>query len=445
MLKNYLKIALKVLKRNRFYTFVSLFGISFTLMVLMLSTAFIDNELGANRPLSNKDRILVVSGMGMKKWQRETNTTIDTIYRNDSTILDTTIIETPIVGNSQSSSSSQLGYDFCKEHILPMQSPEMISLFVPQRQIEVYPNNARLELSTCMVDANYWKIFDFDFVEGQPFGESSIENQSHHTVLTEEAAGKYFGAQDSYLNRELVWGHDVYKIVGIIKEPNTSSFVVQGDAFMPVTNLPDHALNYGYGYFGGCNVALLAKDGASGESMTAELKQIENNTEMKDGFDILYLWEKDITDLYAWPIIGSQDTRSGNKFLMILFGVLILFLIIPTFNLINLNITRILERSSEIGVRKAFGARTDHLLIQFLFENIVLTFLGGLLGLVFTFFAMRWFNKAQILEGTHLEFNSTVFGISLLITLFFGICSGLFPAWKMAGKEIAVAIKNSRI
>ena len=57
---------------------------------------------------------------------------------------------------------------------------------------------------------------------------------------------------------------------------------------------------------------------------------------------------------------------------------------LPAINLINLNLSRILERASEIGVRRAFGARRGTLLGQFLVENIVLTFVGGILGLFFS-------------------------------------------------------------
>src|SRR5690606_10168764 len=254
MLKNYFKIAVKVLMRNRFYTLVSLFGISFTLMVLMLATAFMNNELGANAPLSKKDRILVVPIIRMKKWQRETITTVDTIYRHDSIILDTTLTENIIEGDYSQSSSSSLGYDFCKEHMLTMNSPEMVSIFSHEIQIEVYPNDVRMELTVNMVDANYWRIFDFEFIEGRSFEETAVENQSRVIVLTEKAAREYFGLQDSYLGLEMVRGHELFEVIGVIREPNTSTSVVRADVFMPHSLTPPQYLNYDFGYFGGCDV-----------------------------------------------------------------------------------------------------------------------------------------------------------------------------------------------
>ena len=73
MLMNYWKIALKVLGRRKFFTFISLFGISFTLMVLMVVSAFLDNALAPGAPETRLDRTLHVARMKMSgdhySWQ----------------------------------------------------------------------------------------------------------------------------------------------------------------------------------------------------------------------------------------------------------------------------------------------------------------------------------------------------------------------------------------
>jgi putative ABC transport system permease protein len=70
MLKNYFKIALAVLKRRKFFTFISLFGISFTLTILMVATAFLDKLLSAGYPDYKRDRSLYVSMMELKIQKR---------------------------------------------------------------------------------------------------------------------------------------------------------------------------------------------------------------------------------------------------------------------------------------------------------------------------------------------------------------------------------------
>ncbi|HLU93060.1 MAG TPA: FtsX-like permease family protein [Membranihabitans sp.] len=445
MLTNYLKIALKTFSRNRFYTLVSLFGISFTLMVLMLATAFMDNEWGTNPPLSNKDKLLIIPHMDMRTWKRESSVHLDTIYLRDSMIVDTTVTEVPIPGVQENFASANMSYNFLKDHISTMKSPEIVSIYAPQIPTEVFPQEIRMALSVNMVDENYWKIFDFDFMEGYPHDKTAIDNQSRLIVLTDHTALQYFGSRESYLGLEVVRGHEIYEVIGVVRTPNSSSPAVRADAFLPITLMPPHSLKYEFGYFGGCHAALRAPDKLSREAMTRELRQIEQNMEMVDGFDVMNFWEKSIADLYAWPVLGGNNERLGKTLVWIVFGTLGLFVLIPIFNLINLNITRILERSSEIGVRKAFGAHTGHLLFQFVYENVLLTLAGGALGFIFSILVMRWFNQIEILGGTMLEFNIKIFLKSLAITILFGILSGLLPAWKMARKEIATTLKFNRI
>ena len=66
MLKNYFKIAIAVLKRRKFFTFISLFGISFTLTILIVITAFVDNIASANYPEVNRDRSLYINKLRQK-------------------------------------------------------------------------------------------------------------------------------------------------------------------------------------------------------------------------------------------------------------------------------------------------------------------------------------------------------------------------------------------
>ena len=89
----------------------------------------------------------------------------------------------------------------------------------------------------------------------------------------------------------------------------------------------------------------------------------------------------------------------------------VLFALIPTVNLVNINISRIMERASEIGVRKAFGAPARTLVGQFLVENVLLTIIGGLIGLVMSFFVIRALNVSGILR--YAEFGDQSPGLRL--------------------------------
>jgi putative ABC transport system permease protein len=100
------------------------------------------------------------------------------------------------------------------------------------------------------------------------------------------------------------------------------------------------------------------------------------------------------------PFIGdSRDPREqGWKLRLLLGGLALMFMLLPAVNLININVSRIMERASEIGVRKAFGASARTLVGQFIVENIVLTLVGGVLGLVLSFFVLRALNASGFIQ-----------------------------------------------
>lgn len=447
MIKNYFKIAIKVLKRNKLYTFISLFGISFTLMVLMLTSAVLENELGANPPLSKKDRILFVPSLLAEGFARERVVTYDTTEVNGELKIDSVVGQKIVDGNVTRSASSGIGYKVYKDKISKMRTTDLSSVFIDYAPLDVFPDGRKLALNGNMTDANYWKIFDFRFVEGGPYNEEAVSNQANVIVMRESVAEKYFGKQASYLGRELVWGlNGPFKVIGVVKDVNTSNRTVRADFFVPITWSAPSMLNYSEStYFGACVVALLAKKASGVRSMEEELRTIESSLETYDNFDRFRLLEKDTADIYAWNFSGDQRTRDGKSFLMTIIGALAFFLLIPVLNLVNLNVTRIFERSSEIGVRKAFGAKTTDLLIQFLFENLIITFIGGVLGVGLTLLLINVLNKAEVFGSSRVSFNFSLLIICLVITFVFGLLSGFLPAWRISRTPVAGALKSGNL
>jgi putative ABC transport system permease protein len=138
---------------------------------------------------------------------------------------------------------------------------------------------------------------------------------------------------------------------------------------------------------------------------------------------------------------GRED-QSGVALVLTIIGVFVfIFMLLPTLNLVNINITRIMERSSEIGVRKAFGASSRTLVYQFIVENIILTLLGGLIGVILTFIAIEVLNSAHLIANLELSINFMVLFIGLLVCLIFGLLSGVYPAWRMSKLNVVTALK----
>jgi putative ABC transport system permease protein len=120
-----------------------------------------------------------------------------------------------------------------------------------------------------------------------------------------------------------------------------------------------------------------------------------------------------------------------------------LFALLPAVNLVNLNTSRIMERASEIGVRKAFGARSRSLVGQFIVENLVLTLTGGALGFVLSWGCLVGLNASGLIPYAQFTMNLRVFVYGLGLAVFFGLLSGVYPAWRMSRLHPVAALKGA--
>ena len=443
MFRNYFKLAIKVLGRHKFFTFISLFGISFTLMILMLITSFMDAELGSHPPMSKMDRMVFLSQISKLLVVTDTSRQVDTVMMDGRPVYDTTIT---FNDRTRSTSRSSASYTFLDRHMRDVQGAEQTSIYSPNHTFDLFVRSRKLTLNVLYSDHHFWSIFDFKFAEGRPYQKSQVDNQAQVAVMTGRAAEQYFGKGEPALGQDLQLGERKFKVVGVLKDAESSKRYLDSEVFLPLTNLSNRQLT-NPDLLGSFEAVFCSRKPALRQDIKkdiirrAALVQMPNPEE----YNTLELTPMTFLERYSRSMIYNEDPqKSVRQVLWVLTGLLLLFVLLPTLNLINLNISRILERSSEIGVRKAFGAHSSTILFQFVFENVVLTFLGGFIGFVLAVVLLKVINDSNVFPDMILQFNLPVFFYSLLICLVFGILSGLIPAYRMSRVHIVNALKQNQ-
>jgi putative ABC transport system permease protein len=145
----------------------------------------------------------------------------------------------------------------------------------------------------------------------------------------------------------------------------------------------------------------------------------------------------------SYGLLDLDDGETAPRRLILLTGLAMLaFMALPAINLVNINLSRIYERSGEIGVRKAFGAANSDLVVQFVIENVVLCLIGGLIGLAVAFAVLYLATLFPLTHFVTFQLNWRIFLSALALATFFGILSGVWPAWKMARLHPVNALKG---
>jgi len=446
MIINYIKLAFRGMGRRKFFTFISLFGISFTLGILMVILSFLNSEMGSNAPLSSKDDFVLITHMTMKKTYYDTLTIIDTLNVKGIAVYDTTY-EYKETGTGMSQSS--LSHNVAENYIKDFPSAEIICEMVEGGVSNVYKDGIKIRLSTMYTDQFYWDAFDHTILEGRTFNENDIKIAAPVIVISSKTGEDYFGRSENLVDEDIIIEEKKYRIIGVYKHVGKFVPIVSPDVILPYSSFQSN--NKPHFYMGRSRILVKKRSDVSVDQMKAEINEVCNvipldHPDNSYNYNVLKLTPKTYNEMFAQNIYYDQDpVKSYNYAWYIVFGLLSFFIILPTLNLINLNVSRIMDRSAEIGVRKAFGAHKGNLVFQFIIENIVQTVIGGLLGLLLAVVIINILNNGGYLGQAKLQLYPKFFIYSFIATLIFGILSGLIPAIKMSNLQIVNALKDKKL
>jgi putative ABC transport system permease protein len=413
MLNNYIKVALKVLARRKFFTFISLFGISFTLLFLMVATAMFDNLFAPRAPESKFDRVLGVYRIGLH--------------------------------GEHFNATGNPGDRFVIEYVLGLPGAEATSVFTGQSALSMYHLNRKIETHLRRTDSAYWQILDFDFVEGGPLTESDNANASFVAVITDDMRTKLYGRGSTALGKTFEVDGQRFRVIGVVPAVPITREVAFSEIWVPIGTMKTR--DYERQMMGSFGGIVLARSRGDFDALRREFEQRTSRFVFEDkNFNRLSAGLDTRFQFAARATLGSQF--KGNRTLVfrgILGALALLFMLLPTMNLVSINLSRIMERASEIGVRKAFGASSRALIGQFIVENVVLTMIGGLIGFVLSVAVLSALSRMELIPYAIFDVNLRIFFYGLLIAVFFGLLSGVYPAWRMSRIQAVNALRGGAL
>ena len=324
------------------------------------------------------------------------------------------------------------------------------------------------------VEPSFFKFYDYEFKAGAPFTQADFDSRLTVAAISDKVAARLFASPEEAIGKQISIDHVNYRIAGVFREGSALCVDSYGEVFIPysIRYQGYHQDEWPEQLIGMLKVMVKVKPGKK-EAFRKEITDICRRINLKDttasrfyinslkthGEHVLSDSEDYASDDSEYQIAGTRPWLSiwGP----ILTGLLVV-LVIPALNISGLISSRMDRMSSEIGIRRSFGATKSRMMRMITSENLVLTLAGGLIGLA-TAWIIATSTGGMLLQFTPLEyivepkfgentsfvtgemaFSPIIFLLILSLCLILNTISAWIPARKAMRRQITESINTKR-
>ena len=422
MLKNYFKIFLKVASQSKLFTFLSLFGISLTIMFVMIFSMTISKITKGSGPEKDLNEIVFCQRVKTK--------------------------ETHKGKKSEGYSIASVSKRLCEDHLKKVKTADKVSMYSGPNPWEfIFNGNYQKKLQN-HTDAEYWKVFNYKFLQGRPYNAEEVTNGANLAVITKSLKELLFGNEENVLGKTIKYTSMNLVVTGVVEDPPKTDQNAIGDLYFPYTIMKGDDFD---DYIGGYKVAFKSSP-KKFKLIRNEVQDMVSRIDAADTSRAIFL-SGPYTQIEKMMVgYGDPEDYSKGTSLLKYLMMALAFILLPAINLMALNFARIHERGEEIAVRKSFGAASRVLRGQFLFENILMTLAGGLIGIILSYIVVALLGNSLSLSIDFMNnvplsfsFSFTVFAGALIACLIFGLLSGFLPAVRLSKMKPAVYLKGGEL
>jgi len=274
------------------------------------------------------------------------------------------------------------------------------------------------------VSPSYLSIRDWTFSKGGPFTQADMDSVALVALLGQSVVDEIFDPGEEPLGAIIRIRNVPLRVIGVLSPKGQSTYGQDQDdvVFIPFTTAERKV--FGTLFLGSVGGLYAATDRA--EDMPEAVEQIR---EVMRSRHRLQADQPDDFTIRTQVELGKVQEGTSQTLTVMLMAIASVSLLVGGIGIMNILLVSVTERTREIGVRMAVGAKRAHILIQFLIEAMTLSVVGGCIGILFGVLSAR---LTTVIAGWPTIISSdtvaTAFGFSVAVGLFFG----LYPANKAA-------------
>jgi putative ABC transport system permease protein len=413
-IRHYILIGLRNFTRNKNTSLINIIGLASGMACMLLSFLWINDELKIERFHEKADRLYEV--MKNIHFDDQIETDNYTPYPLASSLKD----EMPEVTLAVSF------YDFSGED---------------------YPNGVlsndsnQLLLRPAVISEDFFKVFSYEVITGNR-GEPALGKRD--ILLSEKTALQFFKTTEEAVGAIFKWKHSVFlgtfQVAGVFKDAPENS-TMQFDVIFSFDVLQDvkEDLNEWYSSTGQ-TFLVLADDTDIDQFNEKIMNHLSTRHTLTKNIG---LFVRKFSDryLYGKYLNGVQD--GGRVFYVKIFSVIgICVMLIACINFMNLTTAQASQRIKDVGIMKTLGSGRKILIVQFVGEALILTFISLVVGLVVVWLALPQFNEIVGKQISLLQVGTREILIIMLLTLIAGLLSGSYPAFYLTRLTPTVAMRG---
>jgi len=411
MVKSYLKIAWRNLAKHKSYTAINVFGLAVGMSCFLLILFYIKDEASFDKFHKDYKQIYRIT---------EVN------YGDDGETM---------MANAFSAIGPALKSDI----------PELetyVRIHITDVPVSNGPEKRFQEKEFAFADSTIWDVFDFKLLKGNP---KTALSAPFSIVLTESMATKYFGAEEAVGQVLKVDDQYTFNVTGVVQDIPLNSHL-RFDFLASFLSLKqiEGGWKYNNWYWPPMYTYAKIPEAMDIKSVEAKFpamveKYLGKMVAEQRGYKLQPLEEIHTTSNYSNEIGDSTNIT----YLYVMTTTAFFILAIACVNFMNLSLARSLGRSTEVGVRKVFGAVRKQVIFQYLSESILVTILASLIGLGLFLLAIPAFNDLsdKSLSVSWGDIPLILAGL-LALALVVGVLSGIYPALFLSGLSPAAILKG---
>jgi putative ABC transport system permease protein len=297
---------------------------------------------------------------------------------------------------------------------------------------QVVWNGANWATRVMGTTAEYLNIRDWKMQRGVMFAQRDIDSANKVCVLGQIVVDQLFGADDPVGQTIRIRTLNC-QVIGVLARRGQSGMGQDYDdtILMPISTVRRKLNNASAAMSTYVERIYLSavSDTAKAQTQVMELLRQRKKTREGDPND------PQVRDMSEYAEMAQETTRTMT---LLLAGIAAVSLVVGGIGIMNIMLVSVTERTREIGIRMAVGAKGQHIMLQFLLEAMVLTILGGVVGMALGTGAAKVFSQAM---GWPTQLGSESYAIGFTFSTVVGIVFGFYPAWRASRLDPIEALR----